>query len=361
MATVKADQAKFRQKLKANLKNNIKNIINGDFTSIKGGKMVEVPVDQIHIPRLRYDKEGEGEDGVGRGEGKDGLVIGSDDSNNKGSKAGNAQGKHGFYAEFTAAELAEILGDELELPRIVPKGQRELEGDVDKYDTIATAGPRSLRHKKRTLKKSILRGRPGNIPFQNDFEYKSFTRKPSPMNSAVIFYMQDVSSSMSREQLEIVRTICFWIEQWLEINYDKLDIRYILHDTVAGEVTKEDFYMYSPNGGTYISTAFEKMNERIKKSYPIEDWNIYPFYFGDGENWSEDTNKAIEIIRDELLEISNQLSIGLIENDWGSVGRFPNDLISEIPDELVPKIVIQNIKSINECFDAIKGFLGKGN
>ena len=47
-------------------------------------------------------------------------------------------------------ELAEILADELELPRIEPKGKEILEKDKDRYTGISHQGPNSLRNFKRS-------------------------------------------------------------------------------------------------------------------------------------------------------------------------------------------------------------------
>lgn len=361
MSTIKKDRARFQDKLKESVKKNVKNIINGDFNTVKGGKLVRVPINSIHIPKIRYDSDNE--QGVGRGDGDPGDVIGVDQDSKDGSKAGNSPGQHGYYAELTIEELADILGEELELPNIVPKGQKSLFGEKDKYNSIAQVGPRSLRHKKRTLKKAILRGRPGRIPYTNDFEYRSFTKKPSPMNNAVIFYMQDISGSMTREQTEIVRTTCFWIEAWLKKQYDKVDQRFILHDTVAAEVTRDDFYKYTSGGGTFISTAFAVTYDRIKKSYPVDEYNIYPVYFGDGHNWNEDDKIATDIIVNNLLPISNQLSVGIIESDWYGSSSFGKELISavEFNEELKNKLVIENIKNTENCYNAIRAFFKKGN
>ena len=54
-------------------------------------------------------------------------------------------------------ELAAILGEELALPRIEPKGRTNIIEDKDKYTGIRQAGPESLRHFKRTYKKALKR------------------------------------------------------------------------------------------------------------------------------------------------------------------------------------------------------------
>ena len=33
----------------------------------------------------------------------------------------------------------------------------------------------------------------------------------------------------------------------------------------------------------------------IKEKYPPEMWNIYPVYASDGDNWSEDNERAIKL------------------------------------------------------------------
>ena len=54
-------------------------------------------------------------------------------------------------------ELAQILGEELALPRIEPKGRANIIEEKDKYTGIRQAGPESLRHFKRTYKKALKR------------------------------------------------------------------------------------------------------------------------------------------------------------------------------------------------------------
>ena len=54
-------------------------------------------------------------------------------------------------------ELAEILGEELALPRIEPRGQKNIVTEKDKYTSIRSVGPESLRHFKRTYKRALKR------------------------------------------------------------------------------------------------------------------------------------------------------------------------------------------------------------
>ena len=50
-----------------------------------------------------------------------------------------------------------MLGEELELPHIEPKGKDTIKSKKDKYITIRQTGPDSLRHFKRTYKRALKR------------------------------------------------------------------------------------------------------------------------------------------------------------------------------------------------------------
>ena len=51
--------------------------------------------------------------------------------------------------------MAQILGEELALPRIEPRGKKNIVTTRDKYTGIRQTGPESLRHFKRTFKRAL--------------------------------------------------------------------------------------------------------------------------------------------------------------------------------------------------------------
>ena len=59
--------------------------------------------------------------------------------------------------DLTLQELAEILGEQLELPKIEPRGHKTLKSKTEKYTGIANQGPNSLRHFKRTFRETLNR------------------------------------------------------------------------------------------------------------------------------------------------------------------------------------------------------------
>jgi len=329
----------------------------GELLGRKGKEVVSIPMPKIGIPRLRFGKN---ESGMGQGEGEEGEGAG------QGQKAGDAPGEHILEVELTVDELAEILGEELELPRIEPKGTRDAHSAQHKYKGIATQGPESLRHNKRTFKNALKRQiaagtfnpqRPVVIPIKSDRRYRSFVVEQEPRSAAVIVYMMDVSGSMGNEQKEIVRSEAFWIDTWLKHNYDDVETRFIIHDAAAREVDRDTFFRTRESGGTLISSAY-KLCLEILADYPPSEWNIYPFHFSDGDNWSQsDTRTCMQLLKNDLLPLCNQFSYAQVESQYGS-GQFIKDLTEHFAEDEV--VALSKIPNRDGIMDSIKELMGKG-
>src|SRR5438046_3265568 len=120
----------------------------------KGKDYVSIPLPQIELPQFKYGQKGSG--GVGQGEGDPGQPLTAPKGDGDG-KAGDQPGGHILEVELTLEELAEILGEELALPRIEPRGKKNIVTEKDKYKTIRSVGPESLKHFKRTYKRALKR------------------------------------------------------------------------------------------------------------------------------------------------------------------------------------------------------------
>src|SRR5207244_10361621 len=160
-------------------------------------------------------------------------------------------GQHLMEVDLSLDELAEILAEELKLPRIEPKGKHRITTVRDRYSGIKPVGPDSLRHFKRSFKEALKRQimigaydplNPIIIPQKKDMRYRSWKEIKSPQSNAVIVFMMDVSGSMGEEQKELVRLESFWIDTWLRKNYEGIESRYIVHDVRAKEVEKHNYY-----------------------------------------------------------------------------------------------------------------------
>ena len=296
-----------------------------------------------------------------------GQGEGEGDGPGEGQEAGDATGEHVLEVEITVEELAEILGEELQLPRILPKGNQTTATEKAKYTGISNVGPESLRHNKRTFKQALKRSisagtylpnKPVIIPIKEDRRYRTFEVETKPRSAAVVLYMMDVSGSMGNEQKEIVRSEAFWIDTWLKHNYDDVETRWIIHDATAREVDRDTFFRTRESGGTLISSAYKLALEILEADFPEADWNIYPFHFSDGDNWSQsDTKLCVEMLRDKIIPMSNQFSYAQVDSQYGS-GQFIKDLEAAFPNE--DAVALSRIPDKGAIMGSIKELLGKG-
>jgi uncharacterized sporulation protein YeaH/YhbH (DUF444 family) len=134
------------------------------------------------------------------------------------------------------------------------------------------------------------------VPTREDKRYRSWRTTPMPQSNAVMIFIMDVSGSMGDEQKEIVRIASFWLDTWLRSQYEGLESRFIIHDAAAHAVDRDTFFRTRESGGTMISSAYKLCAKMIDDEFPPSEWNIYPFQFSDGDNWSaDDTSLCMEV------------------------------------------------------------------
>ncbi len=366
---IKRDHARFKKIVKGKIRENLRKFVSaGEMPIPKGDGTFKVPMPSIETPRFRFGSEQQG--GTGQGEGEPGDPVDGQPGEEAGEgEAGEGEGNKELEVDVSLEELASILGEELELPNIEPKGKKTMQSITDRYTSIGSTGPDSLRHFKRTYREAMRRQisigtydpkNPIIIPIRRDFRYRSANSKVEFENSAVVIYMMDVSGSMGDEQKEIVRTESFWINLWLKSQYKDIEVRYIIHDATAKEVDEQTFFSTRESGGTLISSAFKVCQEIIEKDYNPEEWNIYPFHFSDGDNWSgDDTKLCLDILDNFILPASNMFCYGQVESRYGS-GQFYKDLAAHYGEDS-DQIILSKIKDKDAIMDSIKEFLGKGN
>lgn len=365
---IKEDQNRFKSIVKGKVRADFKKFVtNGEMIGKREDEFVKIPLPRIDIPTFRFGPK-QNEQGVGQGDGDGEESAQGDGQQGPGKgEAGETPGEHVLEAEISLDELAEILGEKLSLPRIEPKGASQLITEKNKYTGIAPVGPEGLRKFKQTYKKALARyissgtynpDDPQIIPIRRDFQYRTVKKTQSPHTKAVVIYMMDVSGSMGEEQKEIVRLESFWINTWIKKHYKGLETRFIIHDASAKEVTEDVFFRTSESGGTLISSAYKLCQQIIEEEYPLDEWNVYPFHFSDGDNWSgEDTRLCMDLLKNFFLPRVNVFSYGQVESKYGS-GQFLKDLQKEFPED--DRITLSQIESRDKILDSIKDFLGKG-
>ncbi len=364
MRKIDQDHTRFRDIVRGRIKGDLKKYVtSGEMLGKQGDKYVSIPLPQIQLPKFRYGKNQKG--GVGQGEGDEGDPVQGQGEGE--GQAGENEGQHTLEVDVSIDDLAKILGEELELPNIEARGKQVIKSSATRFTGISKVGPQSLRHFKRTfrqaLKRQIATGsydpeNPVVVPIKEDHRYRYMKTREEPQAAAAVIYMMDVSGSMGREQKEIVRIEAFWIDTWLRSQYKNLEVAYIVHDAAAHIVDQHTFFHLRESGGTKISSAYELCLQLIEDKYPADEWNIYPFHFSDGDNWSSrDTERCVELLKGSIIPMSNQFAYGQVKSAYGS-GQFKKDLDRFFSGE--EKLVTTDILDRDGILPSIKAFLGKG-
>ena len=301
-------------KIRKELKKFIKN---GSIVRFRGdGTKIRVTIPKIDIPHIVHGRE---QKGIGRGPGKPGDIVGKDPEEGKGQNAGQEE-QEGVQVDISLAEILKFLKEELQLPSLKPKPIDVYEEKKIKYNNIARQGPESLRHNRRTMLQALRRtcasgefntlyeipGYKDKIklikPINSDRRYRQYREIFIPSSNAVIYFARDWSGSMDAYKCDVVSDMAWWIDVWIRSFYKRTERVYIGHDITAQEVDEKKFYNYRYGGGTTCSSALNLIAKQFDTRYPPEKWNIYIFYFTDGENWNDDNSVFCKIIKDKFPE-----------------------------------------------------------
>jgi sporulation protein YhbH len=304
---------RLRKKITEQLKGRI-----GEEDIIASGpeRKVRVPIKGTKRWHFIFDR-GQGQ-GVGQGDGQPGDVIGppgEDPSPGGRRQAGLEPGEELYEVWLDMDDVEEMLFSELGLPRLKPKAAAEVEATDTRYDDIARKGPQL--HKKATLRENLLRNaKRGRVQLggleKPDLRYLSYRELPEPRHKAVIFLAMDVSASMDADRKRMARLFFYWCVQFLRRRYDQTEIVFISHTTEAREVTEHEFFNRVESGGTKVSSAFETIQQTQRDRYPAADWNIYVLHVSDGDNFTADNHRTLELVREQTRVCS---LVGYLEVD----------------------------------------------
>ncbi len=263
------------------------------------------------------------------------------------------------------------LQEELKLPNLKPKPTQTFEDEKIKYNDISLTGPESLRHNRRTILQALKRQAasndldklhyiPGSTdpvriikPTNSDRRYRQYKKIKIPSSNAVIMFGRDGSISMDEEKCEIVSDVAWWIDVWIRRFYEKVERCYFWHDTVAQEVDEEKFYKYRYGGGTQCSSCLKLMAKQFENRFPPDRWNVYCFYFTDGENqWNDNPVFNESLIKDFPPEVCNLFGVTqvLCYNYSSSLKESVDKEIERMPN--VRTVSIGTEKPIDYSSDA---------
>jgi uncharacterized sporulation protein YeaH/YhbH (DUF444 family) len=223
---------------------------------------------------------------------------------------------------------------------------KELEAELQAY-LEAGAGEEDLAELRQEIER--LQAKIQAVPFLDtlDLRYRNRVQVPKPTTQAVMFCLMDVSGSMDQYKKSLAKRFFLLLYLFLSRNYERTDVVFIRHHTVAKEVDEEEFFYSRETGGTVVSSALELMIEIMRARYPYQDWNLYAAQASDGDNWPEDSGNCGRLLDEHILpylqyyayiEIDNEYPLGLWQEYEKLARRWPNFAMQAIhePADIYP-------------------------
>tara|TARA_R110000824_G_scaffold132936_4_gene295576 strand:+ start:1343 stop:2539 length:1197 start_codon:yes stop_codon:yes gene_type:complete len=361
-----SDRSRHRHKIEKAIKESIKDVVSEEsIIGQSGNKKIRIPVRGIKEHQFVYGNN-ENNKRVGSAQGKDvskGQKIGHKRKKQEaqGNKPGDQPGEEKYEIEMSLEELAEYLFSDLNLPELEKKRFKFITEEKMKRKGKRPYGIRPRLSKKETIKQKIRRKKAAikagvhnpdedeRFPFHDsDLRYKHIAPVQKDNTTAVIFFVMDVSGSMTKSKKFLARSFFFLLYQFLNHRYSSVDVVFISHTTEAQEVDEERFFTRATGGGTMASSGLQKVQDIIDKRYHPNNWNIYTFYCGDGENWPSDNEESISLLT-QLKEINQMICYTEIGNPKDS-GRdslsFFNAFQGDGLWEKVIKLQDKNFKQV---------------
>ena len=378
------NRQRFLERYKQHIKKAVADAVNErSITDMERGEEVTIPAQDISEPVFQHgsggrrsivhpgNKEFIAGDRIARPKGGAGGGSGDGEASNSG------EGTDDFVFQLTQEEFLEFLFDDLALPNLT---KRHLKGNSSfKYEhagftndgvpaklsvlrslrqakarRIALAGEpkRLLREareefdqaelegdelKRRRMRDEIerLEKRIGRIPFldTNDLRYNLHVRKPVPTSQAVMFCLMDVSGSMDQYIKDMAKRFYLLLYMFLKRHYERTDIVFIRHHTVAKEVDEQEFFYSRETGGTVVSSALKLMLEVMEERYSPNEWNIYGAQASDGDNWNDDSPICRKILEEKILPLVQYFSyVEITKRSHQALWREYEQLAAQFPE-----------------------------
>jgi uncharacterized sporulation protein YeaH/YhbH (DUF444 family) len=383
------NRQRFLERYKQHIKKAVSDAVNErSITDMERGEEVTIPAQDISEPVFQHgsggrrsivhpgNKEFIAGDRIARPEGGAGGGSGDGEASNSG------EGSDDFVFQLTQEEFLEFLFEDLALPNLT---KRHLKGNSSfKYEhagftsdgvpaklsvlrslrqakarRIALAGEpkRLLREAREAFDQAELDGdelqrrrmrdeierlekRLGRIPFldTNDLRYNLHLRKPVPTSQAVMFCLMDVSGSMDQHIKDMAKRFYLLLYMFLRRHYERTEIVFIRHHTVAKEVDEQEFFYSRETGGTVVSSALKLMLEVLQDRYSPNEWNIYGAQASDGDNWNDDSPLCRQLLEKKILPLVQYFSyVEITKRSHQALWREYEHLAERFPESFAQR------------------------
>jgi uncharacterized sporulation protein YeaH/YhbH (DUF444 family) len=347
------NRERFLRRYKGQIKQAVERAIKGrSITDIASGEKVSIPAKDLNEPNFGHAHGGVWEtvspgntdylkgDRVQRPKGGGGSGSG---------KAGNSEqpSEDDFVFELSREEFMNYFFEDLELPNMVKtqlttttdfKTQRagykmsgipasihvlrSLRGATGRRIAVGGKSNKRLKQAKLALEQLLLQvpeddpavlelkreidrlsARLLAIPFIDPFDlrYSNRVKVPKPASQAVMFCIMDVSGSMDEMRKETAKRFFILLYLFLTRAYEKIEVVFIRHHTLATEVDEHEFFNSRESGGTVVSSALHLLTKILHERYPSSDWNVYVAQASDGDNWDKDSVTCRQILINTVM------------------------------------------------------------
>ena len=267
----------------------------------------------------------------------------------------------GFTSDGTPSSLhvvrsmKQAIGRRLAMasgPREALREAEEKLAELEAKGLGTSAEADELREEIETLKARIA-----TVPFLDtwDLRYANRVDKPQPTSQAVMFCLMDVSGSMDEERKNIAKRFFMLLYLFLTRSYERIDLVFIRHHTVAKEVDEEDFFSSRETGGTVVSSALELMKEVIQERYPSAAWNIYAAQASDGDNWTDDSPRCRDLLVQSILPMVQYYAYVEV------MAEEPQSLWEEYQyvKSVSPRFAMQRILTLEDIYPVFRELFAK--
>ena len=365
------DSMRHDQRVKDAIRKNLRELISEEaIITSDGQKIVKVPLRYLQQYHFKY---GTPQDGVGQGAGKPGDLLGTRGDGQRPSDglAGDQPGELTYEVEVPIEELARMMLEDLALPWIEEKPERQVASKFIKMtERRHLPRPPSRIDKRMSLKANIKRNalqhhdaHVGNIS-DRDIYISTWDEREEKHSNAAVYMLMDRSGSMTTSKKYVAKSFFFWMVRFLRLKYQRVETIFIAHDTEAAIVPEQNFFALSNDGGTRCSSAYQTALAHIMQNHPASRWNIYLFHFSDGDNLPYD-NAVCKTAVQDLLVHCNMVGYGEIryQDDasfYGWQSQLPTALSSlqHALDEIKhPRLISVTITHKEELYQVLQTFL----
>jgi uncharacterized sporulation protein YeaH/YhbH (DUF444 family) len=348
------NRQRFIRRFKTQLKKAVADAMNGrSITDIDSGEKVGIPARDLSEPVFSHGPGGRretihpGNTDFVTGDRIPRPPSGGSSGGSGGKASNNGIGEDDFVFQLSREEFLELFFEDLELPNMVKtqlaKAQefksvragytsegipsnidviRSLKGALARRKAMSAPYSVRLREAEKELEKLLmvteesdprvlalheeierLRARLRAVPFIDTFDlrYSNRVQQPQPTTQAVMFCLMDVSGSMDKTRKDLAKRFFTLLYLFLKRNYERIDVVFIRHHTVAKEVDEQEFFYSRETGGTVVSSALTLMRDIMRDRYPVSSWNIYAAQASDGDNWHHDSPSCREILIKQII------------------------------------------------------------